>query len=79
METLIGVLLSIIGGLSFLVFRKSKQNNQLKANQSLTDQKNDSKITDEKIDSAQGEIDTLHKEMEKPVGDEFWKDYTKDK
>jgi len=79
METLIGILLSIIGGLGFMYFRKSKQNRSLKANQSLTDQKEDSTIVDEKVESAQKEIDKLESEKDKPVGDDFWDDYTKGK
>lgn len=80
METLISILIAIIGGLGFLVLRKSKQNTQLKADKSLADQKNDSKITDEKIKDAQDEINKLVKEMDKPVSDseEFWKDYKGD-
>lgn len=79
METLIGILLSIIGGLGFMYFRKSKQNTQLKVDKSLTDQKKDSTIVDEKVESAQKEIDKLESEKDKPVGDDFWDDYTKDK
>lgn len=78
METLLSILVAIIGGLGFLVFRKSKQNTQLKADKSLTDQKKDSKLVDEKVESAQKEIDKLESEKDKPVGDGFWDDYTKD-
>lgn len=78
METLLGILLSIIGGLGFLLFKKSKQNIQLKADNDLQTQKKDSKIVDGRVDGAQKEIDSLNKEIDKPVKDDFWKDYTKD-
>lgn len=81
METLISILIAIIGGLGFLFYRKSKQNTQLKADIDLTSQRERSKIVDEKVNSAEEEIDTLHKEMGKPVegSEEFWKDYGKDR
>lgn len=81
MDSQLSILLAIIGGLGLLLFRKSKQNNQLKAEQDLTDQKNRSKVVEEKVHSAQKKIDELSQELEKPVSEseEFWKDYTKRK
>ena len=76
---IIAFLSAIIGGLIFLLNRKSKQNTQLKADKSLTVQRESSKVVDSKVDSAQKEIDELEKEMKtKPKDDDdFWKDYTK--
>lgn len=81
MDSQLSILLAIIGGLGLLLFRKSKQNTQLKAEQYLTDQKNRSKVVEEKVHSAQKKIDELSQELEKPVSEseEFWKDYTKRK
>lgn len=81
MDSQLSILLAIIGGLGLLLFRKSKQNNQLKAERDLTDQKNRSKVVEEKVHSAQKKIDELSQELETPVGEseEFWKDYTKRK
>lgn len=85
MDSQLSILLAIIGGLGLLLFRKSKQNTQLKAEQDLTDQKNRSKVVEEKVHSAQKKIDELSQELEKPVSeypteiDAFWKDYTKRK
>lgn len=81
MDSQLSILLAIIGGLGLLLFRKSKQNNQLKAEQDLTDQKNRSKVVEEKVHSAQKKIDELSQELEQPVdeSEEFWKDYTKRK
>ena len=80
METLISILITIIGGLGFLLFRKSKQNTQLKADIDLTKQSESSKVVDEKVNSAQEKIDDLNQEMEKPVeeAEEFWKNYKKE-
>jgi hypothetical protein len=76
---MMGMGAAIIGGLIFLLNRKSKQNTQLKADKSLTVQRESSKVVDSKVDSAQKEIDKLEKEMKtKPKDDDdFWKDYTK--
>lgn len=81
MDSQLSILLAIIGGLGLLLFRKSKQNNQLKAEQDLTDQKNRSRVVEEKVHSAQKKIDELSQELETPVSEseEFWKDYTKRK
>lgn len=76
---IVAFLSAIIGGLLFLLSRKSKQNQELQAEKDLTNQKISSKIVDEKVNSAQKEIDKLSQEMEKPVSDDFWKDYTKGK
>lgn len=76
---IIAFLSAIIGGLLILLNRKSRQNDELKADKDLTVQRESSKIVDEKIDSAQKEIDKISQEMEKPVSDDFWKDYTKGK
>jgi hypothetical protein len=72
---------AIIGGLIFFIYRKDRENGQLKADKSLTKQEERSKIVDEKVSSAQVEIDKLSQEMNKPVksDDDFWKDYTKGK
>ena len=70
---------AIIGGLIFFIYRKDRENDQLRADKDLTKQTERSKIVDEKVDSAQVEIDKLDQEMKKPVSDDFWKNYTKDK
>lgn len=77
MEYLISVLIAIIGGLSFLLFRKSKHNTQLKADIDLTRRSERSKIVDEEVSSVQGEVDALSQELEKPTdeADKFWRDY----
>lgn len=79
MEYLIGILLSIIGGLGFLVFRKSKQNTQLKADKDLTSQTEHSKIVDKEVKQSQEEIDKLESDKDKPVDDGFWDEYLQDK
>lgn len=77
--TIIAFLSAIIGGLLILLNRKSKQNEELKADVDLTKQRESSKVVDQKVESAQKEIDKLEKQMkEKPKDDdEFWGDYTK--
>ena len=77
METLVSILVAIVGGLAFLLFNKSKENTSLKAEKDLTEQSERSKIVDEQVSSASVEIDALSEEMDKPVGDKFWKKYTK--
>lgn len=76
---IIAIISAIIGGLLYLLSRKSKKIDDLKATVDLTVQKESSKVVDEKVNSAQKEIDALSQEMKKPVSDEFWNDYTKDK
>jgi hypothetical protein len=70
---------AIIGGLIFFIYRKDRENDRLRADKSLTKQTERSRVVDEKIDSAQVEIDKIDQEMKKPVSDDFWKDYTKGK
>jgi hypothetical protein len=70
---------AIIGGLIFFIYRKDRENDRLRADKSLTKQTERSKIVDEKVRSAQVEIDKIDQEMKKPVSDDFWKNYTKDK
>jgi hypothetical protein len=81
MESLISVLIAIIGGLGFLLFHKNKQNIQLKADKDLTSQSKDSKIVDNKVKSAEEEIKDLEKTMDDPVEEamEFWKKYNEKK
>ena len=79
METLISILIAIIGGLGFALFHKSKQNTQLKADKDLTSQEESSKLVDEKITDSQKDIAKLEEQKNKPVGDDFWKDYTNPK
>lgn len=76
---IIAFISAIIGGLIFLLARKSKKNAGLKADIDLTKQTERSKVVDEKVDSAQDKIDVLDQEMKKPTkgDDEFWGDYTK--
>lgn len=75
METLISILVAVIGGLGFMLFRKSKQNTQLQADKDLTDQKKSSKMVDKKNKDLQEEIDLLETEKGKSVEDDFWKNY----
>lgn len=70
---------AIIGGLLFALSRSNRKNESLKADIDLTKQTERSKIVDSKVRSAQDEIDSLSQEMKKPVGDEFWDEYTKGK
>jgi len=72
---------AIIGGLLIYLSRKNREVDNLKADKDLTVQTERSKVVDEKVDSAQVEIDKLSQEMKKPAksDDEFWKDYTKGK
>lgn len=79
METLISLLIAIIGGLGFLFFRKSKENTQLKVDKSLSERKQDSELSESKVESAEKDIEKIDKEMKKPVDDSFWDDYTKGK
>tara|TARA_R100001086_G_scaffold249961_1_gene192065 strand:- start:990 stop:1232 length:243 start_codon:yes stop_codon:yes gene_type:complete len=79
METLIAILVAIIGGLGFMLSRKSKENENLKADKSLTDQKQSSKVVDKKNRDLQEEIELLEDGKNKSVEDGFWKDYTKGK
>lgn len=77
METLISILVALLGGVGFLYYRKSKENVGLKADIDLTSQRERSKIADEKVSDADEKLDALGKEMDKPVeeSDEFWKKY----
>lgn len=70
---------AIIGGLLIYISRKNSENAGLKADKDLTNRKNESKVVDDKIKSAQDQIDKLDEEMIKPVDDSFWDDYTKGK
>jgi preprotein translocase subunit SecF len=72
-------LVIIIGSLSFMLVQSSNKNADLRAKVDLTVQTESSKVVDDKVKSAQTKIDTLGQEMSKPVSDEFWKEYTKDK
>lgn len=72
------VLLLVVCILVFLLVRSSKKNASLKADLDLTTRKDLSKIVDDKVKSIQTNIDGLNKEMNKPVPDDFWKEYTKD-
>lgn len=76
---IIAFLSAIIGGLLILLNRKSRQNDELKADKDLTVQRESSKVVDEKVSSAQKEIDTLSQEMKKPAeeSDKFWDEYGK--
>lgn len=75
METLISILLAIIGGLGFVLFRKSKENTQLKADKSLTERESSSKIVDVKVEDIKKEIKKLENKKNEAVEDKFWKDY----
>lgn len=77
METLISILVAVIGGLGFLLYRKSKQNIQLKADADLTRQTERSRVVDKELISAQEKIDSLSHEMEKPAEESegFWRKY----
>lgn len=79
--TIIAFISAIIGGLIFLLSRKNRKIDGLKADIDLTKQTERSKVVDEKVNSAQVEIDKLSQEMNKPVkdDDEFWGEYSKDK
>lgn len=76
---IIAFLVSIIGFLAFLITRKNKELDELEADVDLADQRKDSAVVDQKVDSAQQEIDKISQEMKKPVDDKFWDDYFKDK
>lgn len=73
------IFLVIIAGLLILLNMKSKEINSLKAEKDLQVQREKSKVVDEKVQSAQKEIDKLDKQMKEPTkdDDEFWKEYTK--
>lgn len=77
METVIAVLSTIISGLIFLIYRKSKQNTQLKADVDLSKRSERSKVVDEQVDSIQKELDILDGRMDDGLveSDKFWKDY----
>lgn len=77
--TIISIFLVIIAGLLILLNMKSKEINSLKAEKDLQVQREKSKVVDEKVQSAQKEIDKLDKQMKEPTkdDDEFWKEYTK--
>jgi len=79
MEYLTTLLVAIIGGLGFMLFRRYKDGIELRANRDLKDQEHSSNVVDEKVDSAQGEIDSIQDEIKSPVEDNFWDKYTKDK
>ena len=79
METLLSILVAIIGGLGFLLYRQSKQNVSLKADKSLTDREKDSTIVDTGVDSAKQEIEKLESDKDNPVDDGFWDEYLQDK
>ena len=77
--SIIAFFLVIIAGLLILLNMKSKEINSLKSEKDLSIQREKSKVVDEKVQSAQKEIDKLDKQMKEPTkgDDEFWKEYTK--
>lgn len=77
--SIIAFFLVIIAGLLILLNIKSKEINSLKSEKDLQIQREKSKVVDEKVQSAQKEIDKLDKKMKEPTkgDDEFWKEYTK--
>lgn len=77
--SIIAFFLIIITGLLILLNMKSKEINSLKSEKDLQVQREKSKVVDEKVQSAQKEIDKLDKQMKEPTksDDEFWKEYTK--
>lgn len=77
--SIMSIFLMIIAGLLILLNMKSKEINSLKAEKDLQVQREKSKVVDEKVQSAQKEIDKLDKQMKEPTkdDDEFWKEYTK--
>lgn len=81
METIVTILVTIISGMGFLLYKKSKETAQLKADQDLTSQSESSKLVGEKIEESQTEVDKLESELQtKPDDkdkDQFWDDYTK--
>lgn len=81
METLISILVAVIGGLGFLLLRKSKENVQLKVDKDLTVQSESSKVVDEKVSEAQGKIDSIQSELdiEPDESEGFWEDYSEKK
>ena len=80
METLVSILIIIVGALGFGFYRSSKKNNQLRADKDLTVQSTSSKIVDENVESAQKEIDEIEDEMDEPEEDpvKFWSEYKDD-
>jgi len=77
--SIIAFFLVIITGLLILLNMKSKEINSLKSEKDLAIQREKSKVVDEKVQSAQKDIDKLDKQMKEPTksDDEFWKEYTK--
>lgn len=77
--SIIAFFLVIIAGLLILLNMKSKEINSLKSEKDLQVQREKSKVVDEKVQSAQKDIDKLDKQMKEPTkdDDEFWKEYTK--
>lgn len=77
--SIISIFLIVIAGLLILLNMKSKEINSLKSEKDLQVQREKSKVVDEKVQSAQKEIDKLDKQMKEPTkdDDEFWKEYTK--
>lgn len=76
--SIIAFFLVIIAGLLILLNMKSKEISLLKAEKDLSIQREKSKVVDEKVQSAQKEVDKLDKQMKEPTksDDEFWKEYT---
>ena len=81
MENLITILLAVIGGLGFLLLRKSKENVSLKAEKDLTIQSESSKVVDEKVADSQAKIDDIQAEIESEPeeAEAFWEEYTEKK
>jgi len=81
MENLITLLIAVIGGLGFLLLRKSKENVQLKADKDLTVQSESSKVVDEVVSEAQVKIDSLQEAMESEPeeAEGFWTEYSEKK
>ena len=81
MENLITILLAVIGGLGFLLLRKSKENTSLKIEKDLTIQSESSKVVDEKVADSQAKIDDLESELESEPeeAEAFWEEYTEKK
>ena len=77
--SILALFLVIIAGLLILLNMKSKEINSLKSEKDLSIQREKSKVVDEKVQSAQKEIDKLDKQMKEPTkgDDEFWKEYAK--
>lgn len=76
METIISILLAFLGGLGFMFFRERNKSRHLQADKDLTDRTSDSKMVDKQIKCAKKKIDKLESDKSKPVGDDFWDDYT---